>query len=86
MSRSVGRILAIAVILAAGGAGAWWFLGRPQPPAAAQPASAPPPPEVTVVEVKATDTPLPLQYAGRVAGFRVVEVRAQIGGILLKRE
>jgi membrane fusion protein (multidrug efflux system) len=86
MTRSLGRILTIAAILAAGAAGAWWFLGRPQPPAVAQPAGAPPPPEVTVVEVKAADTPLPLQYAGRVAGFRVVEVRAQIGGILLKRE
>jgi membrane fusion protein (multidrug efflux system) len=86
MTRSVGRILTIAVILAAGAAGTWWFLGRPQPPAAAQPAGAPPPPEVTVIEVKAADTPLPLQYAGRVAGFRVVEVRAQIGGILLKRD
>jgi membrane fusion protein (multidrug efflux system) len=29
---------------------------------------------------------LPLQYAGRVSGFRVVEIRAQVGGILLKRE
>jgi membrane fusion protein (multidrug efflux system) len=86
MSRSAGRVLAVIVILAAGAAAGWWFLGRQQPPAAAQPAGAPPPPEVTVVEVKAADTPLPLQYAGRVAGFRVVEVRAQVGGILLKRE
>lgn len=86
MSRSAGRILAVVIILAAGAAAGWWFLGRQQPPAAAQPAGAPPPPEVTVVEVKAADTPLPLQYAGRVAGFRVVEVRAQVGGILLKRE
>ncbi|MCA0318803.1 MAG: efflux RND transporter periplasmic adaptor subunit [Proteobacteria bacterium] len=86
MSRSTGRVLAVAVILAAGAAAGWWFLGRQQPPAVAQPAGAPPPPEVTVVEVKAADTPLPLQYAGRVAGFRVVEVRAQVGGILLKRE
>jgi membrane fusion protein (multidrug efflux system) len=86
MSRSAGRVLAVVVILAAGAAAGWWFLGRQQPPAVAQPAGAPPPPEVTVVEVKAADTPLPLQYAGRVAGFRVVEVRAQVGGILLKRE
>jgi membrane fusion protein (multidrug efflux system) len=86
MTRSVVRFLTIAVVLAAGAFGAWWFLARPQPPAIAQPAGPPPPPEVTVVEIKAADTPLPLQYAGRVAGFRVVEVRAQVGGILLKRD
>ncbi|MBL8571410.1 MAG: efflux RND transporter periplasmic adaptor subunit [Phreatobacter sp.] len=85
MSRPTGRVLAVAVVLAAGAAAGWWFAGGQPSPAAAQPAGAPPP-EVTVVEVKAADTPLPLQYAGRVAGFRVVEVRAQVGGILLKRE
>lgn len=59
---------------------------RPQPPAVAQTPAAPPPPEVSVLDIKAADIALPLQYAGRVAGFRVVEVRAQVGGILLKRE
>jgi membrane fusion protein (multidrug efflux system) len=46
----------------------------------------PPPPEVGVTTLAPADIPLPLQYAGRVAGFRVVEIRAQVGGILLKRE
>jgi membrane fusion protein (multidrug efflux system) len=32
------------------------------------------------------DVPLPLHYAGRVAGFRVVEIRSQVGGFLQKRE
>lgn len=86
MALSVGRVVVVGAILAAGAAGGWWLLARPQPPAAAQPAAAPPPPEVSVVEIKSADVPLPLQYAGRVAGFRVVEVRAQIGGILLRRE
>ena len=45
-----------------------------------------PPEEVGVIELYARDIPIPLQYAGRVAGFRVAEVRAQVGGILLRRE
>ena len=78
-----GRIVAVCVIAALLGAGAYWWT-RP----ATQPAAAvvPPPPEVGVVTVTAADVPLPLQFAGRVAGFRVVEIRAQVSGILLKRE
>lgn len=45
-----------------------------------------PPPEVGIVTVKAADVALPLDFSGRVAGFRVVEIRAQVSGILLKRE
>lgn len=89
MSLSFGRIVAIVAALAVAGAAGWWFL-RPQAQTAATAprpgAAAPPPPEVAIVEIKEADIPLPLQYAGRVAGFRVVEVRAQVGGILLKRE
>jgi membrane fusion protein (multidrug efflux system) len=81
---SARRVLTIGLVLVIGAGGAWWLMRRPQPPAAAQ--TAPPPPEVTVIEIKPGDIPVPLQYAGRVAGFRVVEVRAQVGGILLKRE
>jgi membrane fusion protein (multidrug efflux system) len=44
-----------------------------------------PPPEVTVVEVKAGPVPLSFEYAARVAASREVQVRAQVGGILLKR-
>jgi membrane fusion protein, multidrug efflux system len=47
--------------------------------------AAPPPPEVGVMEVRAADVPLPIAYAGRVAGFRNVEIRARVGGTLLKR-
>lgn len=45
-----------------------------------------PPPEVTVVEVQAGKVPLTYEYAARVAASREVEVRAQVGGILLKRD
>ena len=45
-----------------------------------------PPPQVGVVEVKPEEVPLPIEYAARVAGFRDVEIRARVGGTLLKRE
>lgn len=61
----------------------WWVHSHGAPVAQLPP---PPPPEVGTIEVSARDIPLPLQYAGRVVGFRVVEVRAQVGGILLRRE
>ena len=79
----IGRAASVLAMIALLAAGAWWWM-RP----AASPAvnAAPPPPEVGVVELATADVPLPLQYAGRVAGFRVVEVRAQVTGILLKRE
>ena len=53
----------------------------------AQPQSAgSPPPEVTVIEVEAGEVPLTYEYAARIAASREVEVRAQVGGILLKRD
>jgi membrane fusion protein, multidrug efflux system len=79
----VGRIAAACVIVALLVGGAyWWARPASQPATAAQP----PPPEVGVVELTAVDVPLPLQFAGRVAGFRVVEIRSQVSGILLRRE
>jgi len=79
----VGRIVAAWVIAALLGVGAYlWTRPASQPATAAMP----PPPEVGVVELAAADVHLPLQFAGRVAGFRVVEIRSQVSGILLKRE
>ncbi|TAJ37608.1 MAG: efflux RND transporter periplasmic adaptor subunit [Reyranella sp.] len=78
-----GRIVSACVVAAFIGAGVfWWTRPASRPPTAA----APPPPEVGVVQLAAADVPLPLQFAGRVAGFRVVEIRSQVSGILLKRE
>lgn len=82
IARWTGRVVAIAVIVAIVAAAVFWW-NRPRPAPAA---TAPPPPQVGVVEVKADDVPLPLDFSGRVAGFRVVEIRAQVGGVLLKRE
>jgi membrane fusion protein (multidrug efflux system) len=78
-----GRIVAACVVAALIGAGVfWWTRPVSKPPTAA----APPPPEVGIVQLTAADVPLPLQFAGRVAGFRAVEIRSQVSGILLKRE
>jgi membrane fusion protein (multidrug efflux system) len=68
-------------------AGTYYWFGRQNAPATAQaPAAAPPAPEVGVIETKAVEVPLTVVYAGRVAGFRDVEIRPQVSGILLKRE
>jgi len=45
----------------------------------------PPPPEVAVQSVEKGTAPLDLTYTARTAGSREVEVRARVGGILLKR-
>jgi len=82
MRRWVGRIVAVAVVVVLAGAAAFWW-SRPKPAPAA---TAPPPPQVGVVQLAAADVPLPLEFSGRVAGFRVVEIRSQVSGVLLKRE
>lgn len=46
---------------------------------------APPPPEVAVQTVSQDAVPLELTYTARTVGSREVEVRARVGGILLKR-
>ena len=83
--RWAARLVALAVVAAVVGGAAFW-LSRPGSAPAAVAAKAPPPPEVGVVTVAEAAVPLPLQFAGRVAGFRVVEIRAQVSGVLLKRE
>nr|WP_246215755.1 efflux RND transporter periplasmic adaptor subunit [Microvirga makkahensis] len=49
-------------------------------------ASAAPPPQVGVITVQPAEIPYPVEYAGRVAGFRDVEVRPRVGGLLLERQ
>ena len=44
-----------------------------------------PPPEVAAVTVTRGDMPLAMEYMGQTAGSREVEVRARVGGILLRR-
>ena len=51
----------------------------------APPQQQPPPPEVAVQSVEQGAVPLDLTYTARTVGSREVEVRARVGGILLKR-
>lgn len=44
-----------------------------------------PPPDVVVEVAKVESLPITLEYAARTAGFREVEVRAQVSGILQER-
>jgi membrane fusion protein (multidrug efflux system) len=44
-----------------------------------------PPPEVVAVTVTRGNLPLSMEYMGQTAGSREVEVRARVGGILLRR-
>jgi membrane fusion protein (multidrug efflux system) len=50
-----------------------------------QPQQAMPPPEVAVQTVEQDAVPLELTYTARTVGSREVEVRARVGGILIKR-
>ncbi len=51
----------------------------------AAPPAAPPPPKVSVVTLKAAPVPITTELPGRVAAFRVADVRPQVNGIILKR-
>ena len=50
-----------------------------------QPHGQMPPPEVAVVTVEPKTLPVRYEYVGQTAGFREVEVRSRVNGILLKR-
>ena len=53
--------------------------------AKSQPFKGMPPPEVTVVTVQPKAEPVTYEYTGQLAGFREVEIRARVSGILQKR-
>jgi len=84
------RLVVILLIGAVVAAGAYFFMVRKSGgPAPSQTANAPanrPPPEVGIIVAQPAEVPLPVEYAGRVVGFRDVEVRPQVSGVLLKRE
>jgi membrane fusion protein (multidrug efflux system) len=54
-------------------------------PAGSQPFPGMPPPEVNVVTVQPKNEPVTFEYTGQLAGYREVEVRARVAGILQKR-
>jgi RND family efflux transporter MFP subunit len=49
------------------------------------PPPASPPPKVSVVTLQATPVPITTELPGRVAAFRIADVRPQVNGIILKR-
>ncbi|WP_262299176.1 efflux RND transporter periplasmic adaptor subunit [Microvirga sesbaniae] len=85
----IRRILLIAVLGLALACGIYLSMSR-APETAARPqapvAPAQPPPQVGIIVAQPAEVPLPVVFAGRVAGFRDVEVRPRVGGLLLKRE
>jgi membrane fusion protein, multidrug efflux system len=80
------RAAAAVVVCVLLGAGLLYWQRGDRPSAAQAPVTPPPPAQVGVLAVKAKALPLTFTYAGRVAGFRDVEIRAQVNGTLLKRE
>ena len=50
-------------------------------------AQAPPPmvPEVTVIKVEPRTIPIVREFVGQISGIRDIQVRARVGGILLKK-
>jgi membrane fusion protein (multidrug efflux system) len=76
-NRSVGRNMGLWSVFALAG----MLAGCGQEQQAFQP----PPPEVAVQTVDSAAVPLDLTYTARTVGSREVEVRARVGGILLKR-
>ena len=56
------------------------------PPAGGPPHGAMPPAQVSVITVEKRDVPVRYEYVAQTAGYREVEVRARVTGILLKRE
>lgn len=65
--------------------GALFYLGLNGGNPAQSQAPAPDAPQVTVIEVRAGEVPISYEYAARIEASREVEVRAQAGGILLRR-
>jgi len=72
LSRILTGLAALAPVFALAACG-----GKPAPKA--------PPPQVSAVTVHAAIVPITYEYPGRVAGYKETEVRARVGGILLKR-
>lgn len=96
MSKRLILVAVVCLILAAGGYLAFsgrestdgWLAGILPGTSSSTPPAPPaqPPPEVGVVEIHPAEVAFPVEYAGRVASVRDVEVRPLVGGHLLSRE
>ena len=83
MSKRIVLFSIVGVVLAV--AAYFFFFGWPGSSTPPQSAAAPPTPEVGIIVVQPAEVPFPVEYAGRVVGFRDVEIRSLVGGLLLKR-
>jgi len=83
LKRAVVAVLLCAVL---GATLFFWLHHTSQPAAPKNQLATAPAPQVGVLALSARTIPLTFTYAGRVAGFRDVEIRAQVSGTLLKRE
>jgi membrane fusion protein (multidrug efflux system) len=84
--RTLGIVAGVVVLLAAAALAWWGWTVCCAAPAVPRTAPTPPPPEVSVVTLQLAPVELPYVYAGRVSGFREVEIRPRVGGVVMKRE
>ena len=78
-----GWLLLLALLVGGGGFLAWRHVQEAQ--AKKGEGQQMPPAVVTALTLEAKNVPLPLEYVGQTAGLKQVEVRARVGGILLRR-
>ena len=77
-------LIFVIIIIAAGGF--WFWKSEQAKKEAASKRTAIPPVVVKVMTVKRMDVPVTLDYTGQTNGYKQAEVRAQVGGILMKKE
>ena len=78
-----GWLLLLVLLVGGGGFLAWRHVQEAQ--AKKGEGQQMPPVVVTALTLEAKNVPLPLEYVGQTAGLKQVEVRARVGGILLRR-
>ncbi len=59
-----------------------WGCSKKEEPAKVEPPPPPPPQEVSVIETKAQDVPLFLEFVGQTTGLKDIAIRARVEGFL----
>ena len=76
----------IVALLVIAGIGVWFWRSQQEKKAAALKSTETPPVSVSVVKVTKADVPITFEYTGQTTGYKDAEVRAQVGGILVKKD